>query len=58
MSMFSRRVIFVLCAGLVSSMVFAAAPNPDVPEMDISGVPVVLGITIALVMLVRDQLEK
>lgn len=56
--MFSKRLIFILFTALVPGVVLAAVTEPGVPEMDVSGVPVVLGLTIALVMLVRDRLKK
>lgn len=46
-------IIFMGC--ISTDLVFAGTV---VPEMDVAGVPVVIGLTIAVVMLVKDRLGK
>jgi hypothetical protein len=52
--MMKQRHIVVLLAGLFASgSVFASGPG--VPELDAGGVPVVMGLTIALVVLIKER---
>ena len=54
--MMKQKRICVLFAGvLASGSVFAVVP---VPEFDAGGVPVVMGLTIALIILVKDRHKK
>ncbi len=46
----------IVCVGLISTdFVFAGTV---VPEMDVAGVPLVLGLTIALVLVLKDRFTK
>lgn len=48
------RLSVFLMSALGAGAVYAA----PVPEMDVGGVPVAIGLTIALVVLVRDRLKR
>ncbi len=46
--------LFLLQAGVV----YAGNPNPTVPEMNAGGVVIALGLTIAVVALIKDYRNK
>lgn len=51
----NMRNVLILTASLASGSAFAAV---TVPEMDAGAVPLVMGLTLALVVLVKAHLKK
>jgi hypothetical protein len=54
--MISKIRLGIVCLGFISTdFVFAGT---IVPEMDVAGVPVVLGLTITLILVLKDRFTK
>ena len=56
MRIYQQRILAIYAGMLASDIALASVPN--VPEMDAGGVAVALGLTIALVMLIKDRRKK
>lgn len=54
----TKNIVLLTLSFLVADTALASVAGPPVPEMDVAGVPIVLGLTIALVLVLKDRFTK